>query len=94
MDVVNFAALEVPTITFGQTGGHGHHTRMDDLGGWSPAGLEDALLMAVTLGRRLADQPTLGFSHDFPPALLQEIRDYAARWGWGVRPEANLPPKF
>ena len=20
--------------------------------------------------------------------------DYAARWGWGVRPEANLDPKF
>jgi hypothetical protein len=36
----------------------------------------------------------VSFAHRFPPDLLKETRDYAARWGWGVRPEANLPPKF
>jgi hypothetical protein len=46
------------------------------------------------VGERLAVDTNLTFSHEFPPELLKQVRDYAARWGWGVRPEANLEPKI
>jgi carboxypeptidase Q len=95
VDTTNFAVLEVPTITFGQGGsGGGHHTPMDNLQFCEPLGLEDGLLESAMIVQRVGFDASLAFAHKFPPDLLKETRDYAARWGWGVRPEANLPPKF
>jgi aminopeptidase YwaD len=93
-DSTNFGALEVPAINFSQRGGNGgSHTPADNLQQTNAEALTNGLLLAATLGERLAMDPNLNFSHHFPPELLQTVRDYAARWGWGVRREANLEPK-
>ena len=92
-DSTNFAALEVPAVSFGQShSGGGHHTPEDNLKWCGPVGLADGLLMGAMLAKRLADDLTVSFPDRFPPDLLNQVRDYAARWGWGVRPEANEPP--
>jgi len=94
-DSTNFGALEVPNIDFSQAGSNGgSHTPADNLQETSAEGLADPIRLVAILGQRLAMDTTLSFSHHFPADFLQSIRDYAARWGWGVRPEANLDPKF
>jgi hypothetical protein len=51
--------------------------------------MEDGLALAGAIGLRLATDTQLTFTHHFPPAILKDERDYAARWGWGIRPESN-----
>jgi carboxypeptidase Q len=93
-DAMNFSALEIPSIQIGQSGSVGqNHTPFDDLSAISPVGFEDGLLLGAAVVDRLANDTRLSFSADFSPDLLQMIRDYAAQWGWGVRPEANRPPR-
>jgi hypothetical protein len=93
-DSTNFGAVEVPNIDFSQRGDNGDsHTPRDNLQETSADGLANGLLLAAMVGERLAMDTNLTFSHEFPPEILKEVRDYAARWGWGVRPEANLDPK-
>lgn len=93
-DVTNFSSLEVPGVQIGMRGGMGQsHTPGDNLQAMSAVGLEDGLAFAAAVVQRLGNDTTLNFPHHFPPQLLQEVRDYAARWGWGVRPEANQPPR-
>jgi hypothetical protein len=93
-DVTNFSSLEVPGVQIGMRGGLGQsHTPGDNLQPMSPVGLEDGLAFGAAVGQRLANDMALSFPHHFPPQLLQEVRDYAARWGWGVRPEANQAPR-
>jgi carboxypeptidase Q len=96
VDMTNFAALEVPAVTFGQSGWESGaaHTPRENLQFSGPIGLEEGLLEAALIVQRLGYDTSVTFPHRFPPDLLKETRDYAARWGWGVRPEANLPPKF
>ena len=93
-DVTNFSSLEVPGIQIGQAGSIGqNHTPGDNLLATSPIGMEDGLALAGAVAQRLAFDTSLNFPHKFPDALLKEVRNYAARWGWGVRPEGNLPPR-
>jgi hypothetical protein len=92
VDATNFATLEVPAMTFGAGGAGGGHTPMDNLQFCSPGGLEEGLLESAMIVQRLGFDMSLKFVHQFPPALLMQTREYAARWGWGVRPEANQPP--
>jgi hypothetical protein len=93
-DATNFSVLEVPSVQIGQRHGLGqNHTPYDNLEGTSPVGMEEGIAFAGAVGSRLANDTTLVFPHHFPPEQLQEQRDYAARWGWGVRPEANQPPR-
>jgi hypothetical protein len=94
-DSTNFGAVQVPAIDFSQQGDNGNsHTPGDNLQETSAEGLANGLLLAAMVGERLAVDTNLTFSHEFPPELLKQVRDYAARWGWGVRPEANLDPKI
>jgi hypothetical protein len=93
-DCVNFSALEVPSIQIGQRGSSGNnHTPGDNLTTTGAVGMEEGMLLAAAIGQRLAFDINLSFPHHFPPDLLQQVRDYAARWGWGIRPEANQPPR-
>ena len=93
-DVTNFSSLEIPGVQIGLRGGAGQsHTPGDNLQSMSAVGLEDGLAFAAAVAQRLGNDTTLSFPHHFPPQLLQQVRDYAARWGWGVRPEANQPPR-
>jgi carboxypeptidase Q len=92
VDATNFAALEVPAMTFSSGGAGGGHTPMDNLQFCAPSGLEEGLLESAMVVQRAGFDTSLRFAHQFPPALLKQVRDYAARWGWGVRPEANQPP--
>jgi carboxypeptidase Q len=97
VDAGNFAALEVPAMTFSSfssaaTGGG--HTPLDSLQVCARSGFEEVLLASALVVQRLGYDASVTFVHRFPPALLKEIRDYEARWGWGVRPESNRPPKF
>jgi hypothetical protein len=93
--MTNFAALEVPAMSFGQNGGGlaAHHTPADNLQFFGPVGLEEGLLEAALILQRVGYETSVTFAHRFPPDLLKETRDYATRWGWGVRPEANVPPR-
>jgi hypothetical protein len=94
-DMTNFAALEVPGINFGQNGGNpGGHTQKDDLEFSDSVGFEEGLLEGALVVKRLGFEPSLTFAHHFPPALLRGIRDRAARWGWGSRPESNRAPRW
>jgi hypothetical protein len=89
-DATNFSSLEVPSIQIGQRHGIGeNHTPFDDLATTSAVGLEDGLVLAGAIGQRLAFDVRLTFPHHFPPQVLKDERDYAARWGWGIRPESN-----
>lgn len=91
-DATNFASLEVPSIQIGQRYSiNANHTPYDNLASTSARGLEDGLALAGAIGQRLAMDVNLTFTHHFPPQVLQEERDYAARWGWGIRPESNQP---
>jgi hypothetical protein len=93
-DATNFSSLEVPSIQIGQAGSIGqNHTPADNLLATSPIGMEDGLAFAGAVAHRLAFDAALIFPHKFPDTLLKQVRDYAARWGWGVRPEGNLPPR-
>ncbi len=93
-DVTNFSSLEVPGIQIGQRGGNGQaHTPGDNLESTSPVGLEEGIAFAAAIGQRLGNDTSLNVPHHFPEGLLKQVRDYAARWGWGVRPEGNLPPR-
>ena len=93
-DAMNFSALEIPSIQIGQSGSVGqNHTPFDDLSAISPVGFEDVLLLGAAVAESLANDTRLSFAADFPPDLLQSVRNYAARWGWGIRPEANRPPR-
>ena len=93
-DAMNFSTLEIPSIQIGQAHSvDANHTPGDNLTTTSPVGLEDGLALAGALASRLANETGLHFPHHFPPRFLQEERDYAARWGWGTRPEANPPPR-
>lgn len=87
-DATNFSSLEVPSVQIGQRHGIGEsHTPFDNLSTTSAAGLEDGLALAGAIGQRLATDVQLTFTHHFPPAILKEERDYAARWGWGIQNE-------
>jgi Peptidase family M28 len=89
-DATNFSSLEVPSIQIGQRHSSGqNHTPADTLETTSAVGLEDGLALAGAIGERLATDTELKFSHQFPPQVLKDERDYAARWGWGIRPESN-----
>ena len=89
-DAMNFSTLEVPSIQIGQAHSvDANHTPFDNLTSTSAVGLEDGLALSASIAARLANGTKLVFSHHFPPDLLQAERDYAARWGWGTRPEAN-----
>ena len=89
-DATNFSSLEVPSIQIGQRHSiNENHTPYDDLSTTSAAGMEDGLALAGAIGQRLATDVNLTFSHHFPPQVLKDERDYAARWGWGIRPESN-----
>ncbi len=91
-DATNFSSLEVPSIQIGQRHSiNENHTPFDNLSTTSAAGLEDGLALAGAIGQRLATDVRLTFSHHFPPQVLKDERDYAARWGWGIRPESNQP---
>jgi hypothetical protein len=93
-DVTNFSSLEIPGVQIGQDHSLGqNHTPGDNLELTSPVGLEDALTFAAGVAERLAFDPKLIFPHHFPPELLKQVRDTSAQWGWGVRPEGNLPPR-
>lgn len=93
-DAMNFSTLEIPSIQIGQAHSvDANHTPFDNLSTTSPVGLEDGLALAGALAARLANDTDLRFPHHFPPQFLKEERDYSARWGWGTRPEANLPPR-
>jgi aminopeptidase YwaD len=93
-DAMNFSTLEIPSIQIGQAHSvDANHTPFDNLSTTSPVGLEDGLALAGALASRLANETDLRFPHHFPPQFLKEERDYAARWGWGTRPEANPPPR-
>jgi hypothetical protein len=89
-DATNFSSLEVPSIQIGQRHSDGqNHTPYDNLEFTSAVGMEDGLTLAGAIGLRLATDTQLTFTHHFPAAVLKEERDYAARWGWGIRPESN-----
>ena len=93
-DVTNFSSLEVPGVQIGQAGSSGqNHTPADNLLTTSPIGLEDGLAFAGAVAQQLAFDPSQVFAHHFPPSLRDAVRDYAARWGWGVRPEGHQPPR-
>lgn len=93
-DATNFASVEVPTIQIGQRHSIGqNHTPADDLSTTAAVGMEDGLALAGAIGQRLATDTTLSFTHHFPPQILQDERDYAARWGWGIIPESNRAPR-
>jgi Zn-dependent M28 family amino/carboxypeptidase len=90
----SFTALEVPGVSIGQSlGPNGGHTPRDNLTGCSPAGLRGGLILGGMVIDRLANDTSLSFEHRLDPESLKRSRDRAARWGWGVRPEANLPPR-
>jgi Iap family predicted aminopeptidase len=87
-DATNFSSLEVPSVQIGQRHGIGEsHTPFDNLSTTSAAGLEDGLALAGAIGQRLATDVKLTFTHHFPPQILKEELDYAARWGWGIQNE-------
>jgi carboxypeptidase Q len=89
-DATNFSSLEVPSIQIGQRHGSDQsHTPSDNLETTSAVGMQDGLALAGAIGLRLATDTQLNFTHHFPPAVLKDERDYAARWGWGIRPESN-----
>ena len=89
-DAMNFSTLEIPSVQIGQAHSvDANHTPDDNLSTTSPVGLEEGLVLAGAFAARLANEPKLVFPHHFPPAFLKEERDYSARWGWGIRPEAN-----
>jgi hypothetical protein len=89
-DAMNFSTLEIPSIQIGQAHSvDANHTPGDNLATTSPVGLEDGMALAGAIAARLANDTKLVFPHHFPAQFLQEERDYAARWGWGTRPEAN-----
>jgi len=89
-DATNFSSLEVPSIQIGQRRSIGeNHTPFDNLATTSAVGLQDGLVLAGAIGQRLAFDVQLTFPHHFPPQVLKDERDYAARWGWGIRPESN-----
>jgi hypothetical protein len=89
-DATNFSSLEVPSIHIGQRHSiNENHTPFDNLQTTSAVGMEDGLALAGAIGLRLATDTKLTFTHHFPPAVLKDERDYAARWGWGIRPESN-----
>ena len=89
-DATNFSSLEVPSIQIGQRHSIGqNHTPSDNLETTSAVGMVDGLAFAGAIGLRLATDPKLTFTHHFPPGVLKDERDYAARWGWGIRPESN-----
>jgi hypothetical protein len=89
-DAMNFSTLEIPSIQIGQAHSvDANHTPYDNLTSTSAAGLEDGLALSGAIAARLANETRLAFPHHFPPQFLREERDYAARWGWGTRPEAN-----
>ncbi len=93
-DVTNFSALEVPGIQIGQSQSVGqNHTPEDNLQFTSPVGLDEPLAFGAAIGARLGFDPALAFPHHFPPDLLKQVRDTAAQWGWGVRPEGNQPAR-
>lgn len=92
-DVTNFSSLEIPGVQIGQANSLGqNHTPGDNLQLTSPVGLEDPLAFAAAVAARLAFDPKLTFPHHFPPELLKQVRDTSSQWGWGVRPEGNMPP--
>lgn len=89
-DATNFSSLEVPSIQIGQRHSIGqNHTPADNLETTGAVGMEDGLALAGAIGQRLATDTSLTFTHHFPPEVLKDERDYAARWGWGIRPESN-----
>jgi carboxypeptidase Q len=89
-DATNFSSLEVPSIQIGQRHSIGqNHTPADNLETTSAIGMLDGLAFAGAIGLRLATDTQLTFTHHFPPGVLKDERDYAARWGWGIRPESN-----
>ena len=89
----SFTALEVPAMSIGRSlGPSTGHTPKDDLRWCSPVGLEGGLLLGAMVAGRLANDSALTFPHRLDPELLKRSRARAARWGWGVRPEANRPP--
>jgi hypothetical protein len=94
-DATNFSSLEVPSIQIGQRHSiNENHTPADNLATTAAVGMADGLALAGAIGLRLATDTSLSFSHHFPPQVLQDERDYAARWGWGILPESNqTPPK-
>ncbi len=92
-DATNFSSLEVPSIQIGQRHSiNENHTPADNLATTAPVGMEEGLALAGAIGLRLATDTSLSFSHHFPPQVLQDERDYAARWGWGIIPESNQTP--
>lgn len=87
-DATNFSSLEVPSIQIGQRHSiNENHTPADNLQTTGAVGMEDGLALAGAIGQRLATDITLTFSHHFPPTILKDERDYAARWGWGIQNE-------
>jgi hypothetical protein len=92
-DATNFSALEIPSMEMTGAGGHENHTPWDNLDYTSAEGLRDGLLLGAAVANRLGTDTNLTFPHKFPPEILQQVRDLAARFGWGIRPEANLPPR-
>jgi Iap family predicted aminopeptidase len=92
-DAMNFSTLEIPSIQIGQAHSvDGNHTPYDNLSTTSAVGLEEGLTLAGGILTRLANDTSLTFPHHFPAELLQEERDYAARWGWGIGPESDRAP--
>ena len=93
-DDTNFAALEVPTVNFDKGLSRiGRHTPKDNLKWTSPVGLQGGLLMSAMILEKISRDTSLTFPHQFPGDLIERVRNYAARYGWGIRPEANRPPR-
>lgn len=88
-----FGAIEVPSVSLVAGGANENHTPWDNIELTSPAGLREPLLMGASLLARLGNDTGLTFPHSFPPEVIEPVREDAAKYGWGIRPEANRPPR-
>lgn len=88
-----FGALEVPSVSLVAGGANENHTPWDDIGLTSAKGLDEPLRMGAALLSRLANDTRLRFPHKFPASIIDPVREDAAKYAWGIRPEANRPPR-
>ncbi|MCW2395766.1 MULTISPECIES: M28 family peptidase [unclassified Sphingobium] len=92
-EATTFGALEVPSISLVAGGANENHTPWDNLSLVSASGLKEPLTIGAALLKALGYNSRATFSHRFPSEILNPVREDAAKYGWGIRPEANRPPR-
>ncbi len=88
VDMVNFAALGIAAVNFGQHGMQRAHTQLDNIHFVSPQGMETALCCSAALLSALTDGPSSTGYESMQTKTswdqLAQVRRYCNRWGWGI----------